>query len=188
MHLLLCMFFRMEVENRSYERQIDDRKNRKIAIGNEIKHEREQQNSSNRSRLESERQRNENNILKSKKKLDDFENNNEEGVEKKRLDELNERKNDLTFEIKELRNKCEDYERNASALASIEQKKDIVNNEMTILTNIQNDIEADLRALFDSDNESDLEHLCERIENHLQLKEELYKVAQKRVLDPQLLS
>ncbi len=172
----------LEVENRSYERQIDDRKNRKIAIGNEIKHEREQQNSSNRSRLESERQRNENNILKSKKKLDDFENNNEEGVEKKRLDELNERKNDLTFEIKELRNKCEDYERNASALASIEQKKDIVNNEMTILTNIQNDIEADLRALFDSDNESDLEHLCERIENHLQLKEELYKVAQKRVM------
>ena len=60
--------------------------------------------------------------------------------------------------------KCEDYERNASALASIEQKKDIVNNEMTILTNIQNDIEADLRALFHSDNESDLEHLCERIE------------------------
>ena len=37
----------LEVENRSYERQIDDRKNRKIAIGNEIKHEREQQNSSN---------------------------------------------------------------------------------------------------------------------------------------------
>ena len=59
----------LEVENRSYERQIDDRKNRKIAIGNEIKHEREQQNSSNRSRLESERQRNENNILKSKKIL-----------------------------------------------------------------------------------------------------------------------
>ena len=27
-----------------------------------------------------------------------------------------------------------------------------------------------------------MEHLCERIENHLQLKEELYKVAQKRVM------
>ena len=65
----------LEVENRSYERQIDDRKNRKIAIGNEIKHEREQQNSSNRSRLESERQRNENNILKSKKKLLHFKSN-----------------------------------------------------------------------------------------------------------------
>ena len=68
----------LEVEERSNNNQIDDRKKRKDDLILQLKVAREKQNSSNRSRLELEKQRNLEDVLKTKKRLDDFQSGGEE--------------------------------------------------------------------------------------------------------------
>ena len=74
-------------------------------------------------------------------------------------------------------------ERNASVLRSIELKKDAAESELSALNNIKDDIEVDLRQLLDEDASSDLERLCDRVGSQLQLKQELYKSAQEKLMN-----
>ena len=173
----------LEVEERSNNNQIDDRKKRKDDLGLQLKVAREKQSSSNRSRLELEKQRNLEDVLKTKKRLDDFQSGGEEKNAEEKLCALKAKRDQLTAEIKALRTNCEICERNASVLRSIELKKDAAESELSALNNIKADIEVDLRQLLDEDASSDLERLCDRVGSQLQLKQELYKSAQEKLMN-----
>ena len=133
--------------------------------------------------MELEKQRNLEDVLKTKKRLDDFQSGGEEKNAEEKLCALKAKRDQLTAEIKTLRTNCEMCERNASVLRSIELKKDAAESELSALNNIKDDIEVDLRQLLDEDASSDLERLCDRVGSQLQLKQELYKSAQEKLMN-----
>ena len=99
--------------------------------------------------MELEKQRNLEDVLKTKKRLDDFQSGGEEKNAEEKLCALKAKRDQLTAEIKTLRTNCEMCERNASVLRSIELKKDAAESELSALNNIKDDIEVDLRQLLD---------------------------------------